>query len=80
MLTKSERAALLKCRYAGRYDTLLDPKRKRATREEAAEEQAASFVTVSVKTFARLTERGLITPAPRSRLTDAGRAALETSK
>ena len=75
-LSTVERAALLRCRYAERYDNLQSP--VRGTREEYAEEQAASFVKVHLLVFGRLVRRGLLAEVgPRYRLTDRGRAALQ---
>lgn len=78
-LTSVERALLLKCRYAGRYDDLQNPHRVRGTKEEYAEEQKASRVKTPTYLFVELAERGLITALPRPRLTDLGREALKES-
>lgn len=77
-LSKVERAALLRCRYAGRYDDLRNPNRDRGTTEEHLEEQAASRGSVPHTMFRDLAKRGLLTDGARHRLTDAGRNALRT--
>lgn len=60
-LSERERAALLKCRHAGRYDSLGSKKtRTRATEAEAAEEQWAWRQDIPPETFARLASRGFI--------------------
>jgi hypothetical protein len=77
-LADIERAALLKCRYAERYDRL-GKNWKRGKPEEYAEEQKASSVHTPSKLFGELIERGLLWRPwndARIRLTDAGREAL----
>jgi hypothetical protein len=73
--SKQERAALLKARYAGRYDSRASWAKRRATPAEAMQEQEASFVRVPPACYPALIKRGLVTPPP-IRLTDAGRARL----
>jgi hypothetical protein len=75
-ITKTDRAALLKCRYAGRYDDLTARSAFATPPEEAAEEQAASSVRVEHKTWHKLRTLGLVEFRGGMRLTDAGRAAL----
>lgn len=53
-------AALLKCRYAGRYDNLGSPNRIRATETEAKEEQKAASIRINKETWILLGARGLI--------------------
>lgn len=78
MLANVERAALLKCRHAGRYDDLGGKNRKRGTAEEYAEEAWAGQQRVPSKLFLELQDRGLIhSDRGCFRLTKAGREALE---
>ncbi len=76
-----ERAALLRCRYAGRYDNLLDKDRQRPTLEESLEEQKADRVRVPSDVYPRLVTRGLLAwrVGGGARLTDAGRLSLSNS-
>lgn len=74
-LTSEERAILLRCRYAGRYDAGTPMHERRANADEALEEQAASSVPISNAALLGLQARGLVTLVP-CRLTAAGRAAL----
>lgn len=71
-LTKDERKALLRVRYAGRYD----PNGVIATLSEGREEQRASRGIIPHEVWLRLQARGWITSIP-IRLTDAGRDALD---
>lgn len=76
-----ERAALLKCRHAGRYDTIGKKVRKFATPAEAAEEQAAWNQEIPARVWLDLAKRGLIHRENQVyRLTDAGRAEIEPAK
>ena len=72
-----ERAALLRCRSAGRYDGLGKKSRKPTPPNEAAEEQAVWNVDIPARVWLDLDRRGLISRKDNLyRLTDAGRAAL----
>jgi hypothetical protein len=71
-LTEMQVAALLRVRYAGRYDEL---GRSRGTAEEYSQEQWAQGVQIDPLTYLDLRKRGMISGVP-MRLTDAGRAAL----
>jgi hypothetical protein len=71
-LTEEERAALLRVRYAGRYDL---PSWSATDEEERKAEQWAMHIPVDKATYLALTERGFIAGWP-MRLTDAGREAL----
>ena len=74
------RAALLKCRYAGRYDAL--GTRSVAPENEALQEQWAATIHVPAAVFLALVGEGLLDGnRGRFRLTEAGRAALaETTR
>lgn len=78
LLTEIERAALLKCRHAGRYDT---GKKTRvpATKRETADEHEAWEQEIPALTWKDLDRRGFIARERGSvyRLTAAGRNALE---
>jgi hypothetical protein len=80
-LTQSDviRAALLRCRYAGRFDTLADPDRARATADEAAEEAWAAHARgVPTTVYLETDQLGLTehVPGRGQRLTAAGTAWL----
>jgi|HubBroStandDraft_2_1064218.scaffolds.fasta_scaffold00990_15 hypothetical protein len=73
------RAALLRCRYAGRFDTLTDPDRARATAGEATEEARAAHTRgVPTTIYLETTRLGLTEhmPGRGHRLTAAGAAWL----
>ena len=72
-----ERAALLRCRYAGRYDDLMAG-RAGYPEDEALDEQAAASVVVPRSVYSRLIARGLVAYRGGGglRLTQAGRDAL----
>lgn len=76
-LTRSDviRAALLRCRYAGRYDHLGDPDRTPATQDESAEEGWAAHARgVPTNIYLETHQLGLTQPIPGRgpRLTEAG--------
>lgn len=74
-LTKTEVAALLRVRFAGRMD---NPS-QRGTDEEYREEQWAMYrVRVRLSAYSKLMQRGLVAGNP-MRLTDAGREALASA-
>lgn len=75
-----DRAALLKCRHAGRYDNLGKKGRKPATPQEAADEQRAWKQDIPTGVWFDLEARGLIRREHQVyRLTHAGRAVLEAT-
>jgi hypothetical protein len=75
-LSRIERAALLKCRTAERFD--FSKPRARWTETQATEEQAAVRVVVDLDTWERPVARGLVVHVGgRLRLTEAGHTALK---
>lgn len=80
-ITTQERTALLKARYAGRYDNL--GARLPYPKDEAVEENAVTRMSVPRRVYVALVERGLLAFKNGNeacfRLTDAGRDALKAS-
>jgi hypothetical protein len=80
-LSAAERAALLRCRSAGRFDRLGEDYDAKPTPEERAEEEAATLVRLPRNVWARLVADRLVVYGDcRYRITDAGRAALRVGE